>query len=75
MATKVIQIPSLLVFIALAGYATVQVTNTARSSIEQRQDDGLGTERGTCFGSTAHNCAVHGLGADPLHEGKDNPWR
>ena len=36
MTTKVIQIPSLLVFIALAGCATVQVTNTARSSIEQR---------------------------------------
>jgi hypothetical protein len=36
MTIKVIQIPSLLVFIALAGCATVQVTNTARSSIEQR---------------------------------------
>ena len=36
MTTKVIPIPSLLVFIALAGCATVQVTNTARSSIEQR---------------------------------------
>jgi hypothetical protein len=36
MTIKVIKIPSLLVFIALPGCATVQVTNTARSSIEQR---------------------------------------
>jgi hypothetical protein len=36
MTIKVIKIPSLLVFIALGGCATVQVTNTARSSIEQR---------------------------------------
>lgn len=36
MTIKVIKIPSLLVFIALAGCATIQVTHTARSSIEQR---------------------------------------
>ena len=27
------------------------------------------------LGQRLTNCAVHGLGADPLHEGKDNPRR